>query len=251
MELNKLVSFTDKLLNIGAYSDYAPNGLQVEGSADVKKIVTGVSANQALFEESVNREANLILVHHGLFWHKADNRPIQLMRKRLNILFQHDVSLLAYHLPLDFHLVYGNNIQFAKMLGLKFETTYADNLTKLLLFLGKLDKKMTGEQFSARLTKRLHRQPFYIQGKTKTIENVAWCVGAAQSGVYAAVKAGADAYITGEVSEPTVSIAQETGIHFFAAGHHATEMFGVQALGEHLATTFNLEHEFINIFNPV
>ena len=251
MDLNKLVCFLDELLSVDTYADYAINGLQVEGRSIVKKIITGVSANQALFNQAIAKEADLILVHHGLFWNKADNRPIQLMRQRLDILFRHNVSLVAYHLPLDFHLVYGNNIQFAKILGVDFERTHYDKMTKLILFLGELDKKMTGDDLSTRLTKRLHRKPFYIPGRTKTIRKIAWCVGGAQSGLYAAVKAGVDAYITGEVSEPVVSIAHETGIHFFAAGHHATEMFGVQALGEHLASKFNLAHQFIDITNPV
>jgi len=251
MDLNELVCFADELLSVDNYSDYATNGLQVEGRSTVKKIITGVSANQALFDQAIAQKADLILVHHGLFWHKADNRPIQLMRKRLDVLFRHNVSLLAYHLPLDFHLIYGNNIQFAKVLGFNFEKTHCDRGTDLLIFLGELDQEITGENLSDRLTKRLHRKPFHIAGQTKTIRKIAWCVGGAQSGLYAAAKAGVDAYITGEVSEPIVSIAHETGMHLFAAGHHATEMFGVQALGEHLATKFNLEHQFINIDNPV
>jgi dinuclear metal center YbgI/SA1388 family protein len=251
MDLKTLVDYTNNLLCINDYSDYALNGLQVEGKNCIRKIVTGVSANQALFDQAIAADADLILVHHGLFWHKADNRPVQLMRRRLDLLFRHNISLLAYHLPLDFHLTYGNNIQFAKELGFVFEKTCMSDIANLLLFFGTLDKRIDGNSLANRLTKRLSRQPFYIPGTVQKIHTVAWCVGGAQSGLYSAATLGADAYITGEVSEPTVAIARETGIHFYAAGHHATEMFGIQALGRHLASAFNLDHQFINIENPV
>jgi dinuclear metal center YbgI/SA1388 family protein len=251
MTLHRIVDFTDNLLDVSAFSDYALNGLQVEGKKNVRKIVTGVSANQALFEQAIDAKADLILVHHGLFWHKADNRPVQLMRKRLDILFQHNISLLAYHLPLDFHLSYGNNIQFAKALDFRFERTCTDKMTGLVLSLGKLNKTMEGHALADWLMRRLSRQPFYIAGKVKKIHNIAWCVGGAPGGLYQAAKQGADAYITGEASEPVVAMAREMGVHFYAAGHHATEMFGVQALGEHLALEFDLEHQFINIDNPI
>jgi dinuclear metal center YbgI/SA1388 family protein len=251
MELKTLIDFLDSLLSVQDVVDFCPNGLQVEGRSSIQKIVTGVSANQALFTKAVDAKADAILVHHGLFWYKADYRPIQLMRKRLDILFRHNISLLAYHLPLDFHLKYGNNIQFAKKLDFVFEEIYRDKLIDIPVFMGKVKSSVTGEALADRLKMRLNRVPFYIPGRTPSIEKVAWCVGGAPTGLYTAAEQGADAYITGEISEPIFSTARELGIHFYAAGHHASEMFGIQALGQYAAQKFELDHQFINIDNPV
>jgi dinuclear metal center YbgI/SA1388 family protein len=251
MELTELTAFFDTLLSSHDIKDFCPNGLQVEGRASVQKIITGVSANQALFESAAANHADVVLVHHGLFWHKQDNRPIKLMRQRLDVLFRHNMSLLAYHLPLDFHLTYGNNIQFAKKIGFAFKKIYRDKMNDIPFFFGTPHETLSGEALADRLRQRLDRNPFYLPGTANIIKKVAWCVGAASSAVCAAALHGADAYITGEVSEPAFAVAREMGIHFYGAGHHASEMFGVQALGQHAAEKFGLTHQFININNPI
>ena len=249
--LDKLTEYTDRLLDIADIHDYCPNGLQVEGRPRIKHLVAGVTACQALLDAAIYKKADAILVHHGYFW-KSEPATITGLRKtRLQTLLRHDVGLLAYHLPLDCHPLYGNNVQLAKILDIIPDTAKnAKNRTSLVLT-GCPDRPQSAEDFAQHLQQRLGRQPLVIPGKSGTIRRIAWCTGAAQSFIDQAVDEGVDAYLTGEVSEQTVHTAREAGIHFFAAGHHATERYGVQALGRHLAEQFDLQFSFIDIDNPV
>ena len=249
--LSELANYTDELLNIAQYQDYCPNGLQVEGKKTVETLISGVTASQALLDAAVQANADAVIVHHGYFWKGEDPRIIGMKKTRLQTLLASQVSLLAYHLPLDDHPELGNNAQLAKRLNLvpkgKFGRAPGDQIGVF----GNIFQAMTPEQFNRHLTNVLGREPLHVAGHSAHIDTVAWCTGAAQSYIEQAVTIGVDAFITGEVSEQTVHIARETGIHFFAAGHHATERYGVQALGQHLANQFKLKHKFIDIDNPV
>ena len=249
--LDELVAYCDRLLEVERFQDYCPNGLQVEGKNEVTRIVTGVTASQALLDAAVSAKADLLLVHHGYFW-KGENPCLTgLKQRRLKTLLQHEMSLLAYHLPLDAHPALGNNAQLAKRLGLVTESVFGNGHGVEIACLGRLEKPLSAAEFARSIGEALDRQPQHISGRTEKIQRVAWCTGAAQSYFEAAVERGVDAFISGEISEPTVHIARESGVHYFAAGHHATERDGVQALGEHLASQFALEHRYIEIDNPV
>jgi dinuclear metal center YbgI/SA1388 family protein len=205
----------------------------------------------ALIDEAIKAEADAILVHHGYFWKGEDPCITGMKRRRLQRLLESETSLLAYHLPLDAHPELGNNAQLARVLGLQSSGTFGPEDGLQLGHSALLEKVMSGESMAQHITKRLGRAPLHIPAVSKSIRTVGWCTGAAQSYIKAAVAHGLDAFISGEISEPTVHIARECGIHYFAAGHHATERFGVQALGEYLAGTFDLRHRFIDIDNPV
>ncbi len=248
--LNDITTHLASFLNVASFQDYCPNGLQVEGRFDVNKIVTGVTACQSLLDAAVAREADAILVHHGYFWRGDDPVIKGPMKRRLQLLLQHDISLLAYHLPLDAHPDIGNNALLAKALGINILGEF-DVGQPGLGWLGELNKPVTSEAFSAHINTALQRNPLCIDGSKAPLKKIAWCTGAAQDFITAAAQAGADAFITGEVSERTVHLARELGIAFYAAGHHATERFGIQALGEHLQQQFAVDCEFIDIDNPV
>jgi len=233
------------------FKDYCPNGLQVEGRKEVSKLVSGVTACQELIEAAVEVRADALLVHHGYFWKGEDQSISGIKKTRIEALLKHDISLLAYHLPLDVHRDFGNNVQLAAQLGFSIEGELGKQNNHPIGLTGSVNQESDFVSLTALLADKLERQPLAIEGKSKTIKTVAWCTGAAQNYIELAVAAGVDAYITGEVSEPTVHIARESGIHFFSAGHHATERYGVQALGEYLASKFGLDHEFIDIDNPV
>lgn len=239
------------LLRPEQFKDYCPNGLQVEGSAYVGKIVSGVTACQALIDRAIELEADLILVHHGYFWRGENETITGIKRKRVQTLLAHNINLLAYHLPLDAHAVLGNNAQLGKLLG--FETTgdLGKQNNHSIGLTGTLETPMSPQALGELIGQRLGREALHIAGGPDKIATVAWCTGAAQGFIEQAVSAGVDAYITGEVSEPTVHIARESGIHFYAAGHHATERYGVQAVAKHLVDKFGLAHEFVDIDNPV
>lgn len=246
-----LLSYLKTLLVPEQYRDYCPNGLQVSGKKEVYHIISGVSANQALIEEAISHKADLLLVHHGYFWKGEDPCIVGLKHSRLKLLLEHNINLVAYHLPLDAHLELGNNMQLARVLGFIPEGQLSSGEQPALTWHGKLQHAMTGFALSEHIEKALSRKPLYIEGNAEQIETVAWCTGAAQDFIETAVAHGCDAFITGEVSERTVDIARETGIHFYAAGHYATERYGIQALGEHLAQQFDIVHQFIEIENPV
>ncbi len=251
IELNQLVSYSDALLQSSAISDYCPNGLQVEGRSQVKRILCGVTACQALLDEAVKWRADLVLVHHGYFWKGGDSRIRGIKKRRLATLLQHDISLLAYHLPLDVHPVYGNNVQLAAQLGLEIEGSLEPDNPRSVGLAGRLKTPATLAQFAARVARVLGREPLCIAGGDKVIERLGWCTGAAQGYIEQAAQLQLDAYLSGEISEPTVHSAREHAVHYIAAGHHATERYGVQALGQHLAEQFGLQWRFVDIDNPV
>ncbi len=249
VKLSKLVSYIDGLLGVDGFNDYAPNGLQVEGGAFVSRLVTGVTASMELLEAAVRCKADTVLVHHGYFW-KGENPCITGMkRRRLACLLKNDLNLLAYHLPLDAHAVYGNNSRLGELMGIEVEGRFASK-EKIGMY-GRLPEAVSGAVFADRLAGILKRQPLHISVDDLPIRRIAWCSGGAQSYFEEAVALQVDAYVSGEISEQTMHIAKECGVHYFAAGHHATERYGVQALGEHLAEKYDIEHTFIDIPNPV
>jgi dinuclear metal center YbgI/SA1388 family protein len=244
---SEIESFLNTLLEPGKFNDYGPNGLQVEGKAEVRKLVSGVTASRALIEAAVEAGADAILVHHGLFWRGQDGRVTGWLKDRLALLLGQEISLFAYHLPLDAHPELGNNAQFGAKLKLAAEVRFGD---QDLGFLGTAAQALTPAALSALLQFRIGRPPVVAEGDGRPIRRVAWCTGGAQGMFEAAIAAGADAYITGEISEPQFHIARETGVAFFACGHHATERFGAPAVGARVAQEFAIEHEFIDIANP-
>jgi len=250
--LDELVSYTDTLLNSAAFQDYCPNGLQVEGRREVRRLVSGVTASQALVDAAVAAGADAVLVHHGYFWKDEDPRVTGMKRRRLAALLAADVSLIAYHLPLDAHPELGNNAQLARVLGLPVEGWFGGGgHGPDLACHGRLPAARTAADLAADIGNALGREPQLIAGGDHPVRRVGWCTGAAQSYITVAAALGLDAFISGEVSEQTVHVARECGIHFYAAGHHATERFGVRALGEYLAAHFDLEYVFADIANPV
>lgn len=245
MQLSELVAYTNRLLAVENFNDYCPNGLQVEGRGEVQTLIGGVTACQALLDAAIAQRADAILVHHGWFWKNEDPRIVGMKQRRLAALLRHDISLIAYHLPLDAHPELGNNAQLAGRLDITVTGTAG------LLMLGELAEPVSGADFAARIETRLQRRPLHIPGSDAPIRRLAWCSGAAQSSIETAFSEGVDAFLTGEASEPTVHFARENRLHFFAAGHHATERAGVQVLGAHLAQRFALRFAFIDIDNPV
>jgi len=251
LQRNELIAYLNALLDRDEFQDYAPNGLQVEGKNQIKKVVTGVTANQALIEAAIKADADLLLVHHGFFWKGEDARVIGMKQRRLKALLNANLNLAAYHLPLDAHPTLGNNAQLAQRLGITVKQRFSAGGTRDLLWLGELPEALSAQQLAKQLEQQLQRPPLLINAGEQMIKTLAWCSGAAQGFIEQALELDADAYLSGEISEQTTHIAQECGIHYFAAGHHATERFGVQALGRHLAKTYSLDHQFIDIDNPV
>lgn len=246
---DEIVRRVDEWLQPGRFQDYCPNGLQVEGKSEVRRIVSGVTASQAFIDAALEAGADLLLVHHGYFWKGEDQRIQGMKKQRLQTLLAQDVSLLAYHLPLDAHAELGNNRQLAERLGIQGAKPL--NPDGGLVWVGELETAMSAEAFAGLLEDRLARRPLHVGGGRADIRKVAWCTGAAQGFINQALEAGVDAYVSGEISEPTVHTARECGIHYFSAGHHATERYGVQAVGERLARELGVEHQFIDIDNPV
>ena len=244
----------DALLQPDQFNDYGPNGLQVEGKDRVRKIVSGVTASRALIEAAIEAQADAIFVHHGLFWRGQDGRVTGWMKHRLSLLLQHDINLFAYHLPLDAHTELGNNAQLGLMLGLKAFDGAAGRFGEQNL--GFFGARADGRNFAkaaslANHVERVLMRPVaLVDVPDKTIKKVAWCTGGAQSYFEAAIAAGADAFITGEISEPQAHYARECGVAYLACGHHATERYGAPAVADHVARQFGLEHEFIDIDNP-
>jgi len=239
------------LLRPEQFKDYCPNGLQVEGRGEVSTLITGVTACKALIDRAISEHADMLLVHHGYFWRGEDPSVTGIKRARIQALLANDISLFAYHLPLDVHPELGNNVQLGRLLGLQPSGEFANYQGRNVGLIGSLESSCSIPEFTGLLESRLHRKPLVIEGDRTQINTVAWCTGAAQNYIEEAVDAGADAFVTGEVSESTVHIARESGIAFFSAGHHATERYGVQALGSYLADQFQLQHSFIDIDNPV
>ncbi|MBP6095229.1 MAG: Nif3-like dinuclear metal center hexameric protein [Methyloversatilis sp.] len=242
-----LQRYLDELLDTARFKDYCPNGLQVEGAPEVAKVLCGVTASMALIEAAIESGANTILVHHGWFWRGEDSRVTGLRRARLASLLANDINLLAYHLPLDAHPELGNNAQLGKVLGFKPTGVTGE---QGLLWLGAPDCSLTAAEVCANAGRQLSREPLLVGDPDRIVRRVAWCTGGAQGMFEQAVEAGADAYISGEISEQTTHIARESGVPYIAAGHHATERYGVRALGAHLAGRFGLTVEFVDIDNP-
>jgi dinuclear metal center YbgI/SA1388 family protein len=248
--LATLVEEADRYLNAARISDYCPNGLQVEGRPQVRRIVSGVTASQALVDAAVEAEADVLLVHHGYFW-KGENPCITGMkRRRLQTLLANDISLLAYHLPLDVHAEVGNNVQLAAQLGITVEGPLEPENPLTVGLIGSLAESMSPRDFARHVHQVLGREPLLVEGD-EMIRRVGWCTGGGQGYIDQAIAAGVDLYLTGEASEQTFHSARENGISFIAAGHHATERYGVQALGDYLARRFAIEHLFIDCPNPI
>ena len=251
VSLKQLENDLKELLKPELFRDYCPNGLQVEGRLEISRIVSGVTACKALIDAAAGQGADLLLVHHGYFWRGEDPSISGLKKSRIESLLKHQINLMAYHLPLDVHRQLGNNVQLAKVLGFEIDGELGKQNNHPIALTAEFADPPSFVEMKKLLQNKLGREPFAIEGGEGPIKSVAWCTGAAQNHIQLAVEAGVDAYITGEVSEPTVHIAREAGLHFFAAGHHATERYGVQALGNYLAEKYSLEHQFIDIDNPV
>jgi dinuclear metal center YbgI/SA1388 family protein len=248
MLLNELRDYNASLLQTNLFKDYCPNGMQVEGREQVRRIATAVTASQQVLDAAIAWGADAILVHHGYFWRNEETTIVGIKKKRIAQLLRNDVSLLAYHLPLDAHAELGNNAQLGKLLGLVEQGRFGE---QNIAWLGALAQPQTLTQLTQQIAHDLQRTPQVIGDSNKSIRKVAWCSGAAQGYFEAAIAQGVDAYITGEISEQNFHLANETGVAFIAAGHHATERFGIQALGEHLAEKFGLEHRFFDQANPI
>ncbi|WP_341743594.1 Nif3-like dinuclear metal center hexameric protein [Azonexus hydrophilus] len=248
MKLDELTLYLDELLQAPKYRDYCPNGLQVEGCGEVTHIVAGVTASQKLLDLAVERGAQAVLVHHGYFWKGEDGRITGMRRKRLATLLGNGISLLAYHLPLDAHPELGNNAQLAALFGWLPEGRFGE---QDIGWFGRLPAPATLAEVSAGINAALGRQALVIGDSARPIRRVAWCSGGAQGYFEQAIALGVDLYLSGEISEQTVHLAEESGVAYVAAGHHATERYGVKALAAHLQARFALECSFIDLDNPV
>ncbi len=248
MDRIELELYLNNLLESARFKDYCPNGLQVEGRRRVEKIATGVTASLAFLEAALEWGADAVLVHHGYFWRNEAPQITGRKYRRLKTLLAHDLNLFAYHLPLDAHPEFGNNAQLGARMGLMGEQRFGE---QDLGWIATLPMPITLAHFAAQVEQTLGRAPLVLGDTDWQLRRVAWCTGAAQGYFDAAIDAGADVFLTGEVSEPTLHTSAESGVAFLAAGHHATERFGVQALGAHLSEAFDIEHLFIDIHNPV
>ena len=236
------------LLNVAGFEDYGPNGLQVEGRGDVRRIVSGVTASLALIDAAIADGADAIIVHHGLFWRGQDGRLVGWLGQRVRRLMAHGINLFAYHLPLDAHAELGNNAQLGLRLGLVADARFG---AQALGFAGPAGANRSLAALAASVQSALGgRSPLVLPGDGRALTRIGWCTGGAQGYFEAAIAAGVDAFLTGEVSEPQAHLARETGVAFLACGHHATECFGAPALAAHVAERFGLEHRFIEIANP-
>ena len=248
MKRDELIRYLDEVLDAGRFKDYCPNGLQVEGSAEVRRVVAGVTASQALVEAAIERKADAILVHHGWFWRGEDGRVTGFRKARMRSLMLHDINLIAYHLPLDAHPELGNNAQLASRLGWSVEGRFGE---QDLGCFGRLPQAMSLSELAPSIEAALGRRPLVVGNGERSIRRIAWCSGGAQGYFEQAAALGVDAYLSGEISEQTVHLARESGVAFISAGHHATERFGVQALAENLQSRFSISCEFVDIDNPV
>ena len=248
MKLEALVDYLDGLLEPGKFRDYCPNGLQVEGRAEVRRVVTGVTASQALLDVAVARGADAVIVHHGYFWKGEDGRVTGMRRQRLRTLLNHDISLLAYHLPLDAHPQLGNNAQLGAAFGWQADGRFGE---QDIGWLGRVPADQTLAGLTAHVGDRLGRVPLVIGDARRPIRRIAWCSGGAQGYFEQAIALGVDAYVSGEISEQTVHLARESGVAYLAAGHHATERGGVRALAAHLDGRDDLACDFVDLDNPV
>jgi dinuclear metal center YbgI/SA1388 family protein len=248
--LNQIIDYCDTLLSVADYQDYAPNGLQVEGRAEVQRIVSGVTASQALIDAAIERGADLLLVHHGYFWKGESPTITGIKQRRIKALLDNGISLLAYHLPLDGHDSLGNNAQLGERFGIAVEGRFGQGPAGGIAMHGSLPQAMNAVELTTLVGGKLGREPLLIEGGKHPIRRIGWCSGGAEGYIEQAAALGLDAYISGEVSEPTAHLARELGIHYLGAGHHATERYGAMALGKHLSDHFYLENHFVDIPNP-
>lgn len=247
MQLKQLCDFCDELLKVNDFKDYCPNGLQVESTSEVNRIVCGVTASQALIDAAIAQQADTLIVHHGYFW-KGEAAPITGFKgRRIASLLRNNINLLAFHLPLDAHAEVGNNAQLARLMGWTIESKFGE---QDIVFQGTLPEARTLSELAADIDTKLDTQALVIAAGDHPIRRLAWCTGAAQGFIEAAAEQGVDAFVSGEISENTVHFAREMGVHYIAAGHHATERYGVQALARAVADRFNIEQQFIDIANP-
>jgi len=242
-----LRAYLDSLLEAARYRDYCPNGLQVEGVEPIRRVVCGVTASQALIEAAVERGADALLVHHGWFWKAEDGRVTGFRKRRMARLLAHDINLFAYHLPLDAHPVLGNNAQLARHLGWTIDGRFGE---QEIGFVGMPPAPLPAAGLVQQMERSLGRTPLLIGDPAREVRRIAWCSGGAQAYFEDALATGADVFVSGEISEQTVHLARETGMAFIAAGHHATERFGVMALAGHLEQEFGIACEFVDIDNP-
>jgi dinuclear metal center YbgI/SA1388 family protein len=244
----QLAAYCDEILAVATIEDYCPNGLQALGTRPVMRLVSGVTASRALIDAAIAERADALLVHHGWFWKGDDPRLVGMHGRRVRAVLGNGLALLAYHLPLDKHPELGNNRQLARVLDID-DPTPAD--AEGLIWLGRLAAPRAGTELAAMVAEQLGREPLHVRGKHGgRVQRIAWCTGGAQRYIGRAAELGADLYLSGEISEQTVHEARELGIDYIAAGHHATERYGVQALGAHVAEHFGIEHRFIDIDNP-
>jgi dinuclear metal center YbgI/SA1388 family protein len=248
MKLSALNNYLNEILQPSRFSDYCPNGLQIEGRHEVHSIVTGVTASQALIDKAVALKADAILVHHGYFWRGESQEIVGMKKRRIQTLLQHDINLFAYHLPLDAHPQFGNNVMLGKQLGFVIDAWLDD---KQMVAKTTLPNTMKLDDLAELINVQLSRTPQVVASSNALIRTVAWCTGAAQQHIDLAIAADVDVYISGEISEQTIHAVRESATSYIAAGHHATERYGVQALGNHLAQQFGLAHEFVDIDNPI
>jgi len=248
MKRKELTRYLDELLGAGRFRDYCPNGLQVEGRPEVQRLVAGVTATQALLDAALARSADAVLVHHGWFWRGEDGRVTGIRKARLQTLLKHDLNLIAYHLPLDSHPEFGNNAQLAKRFGWVADERFGEQDVG---WLGYLESPSSASAIAGHVGNALQRTPLLVGDGERRVRRVGWCSGAAQGLFEQAIALGVDLYLSGEISEQTVHLARESGVAYIAAGHHASERYGVLALAEHLAERFGLDCQFVDIDNPV
>ena len=246
----ELLQAFDGLLQPERFKDYGPNGLQVEGKADISRVVSGVTASRALIEAAIAARADAIFVHHGLFWRGQDGRVTGWMKQRLQLLLAHDINLFAYHLPLDAHPELGNNAQLGRVLGLTPDARFGDQDLGFAAPAAFASGQALADHVAQSLGRTVTWVPPDGAAAQRPVRRVAWCTGGAQGYFEAAIAAGADVFVTGEISEPQAHLARETGVGFIAAGHHATERYGAPAVAAQVAHQFGLAHEFIEIDNP-
>jgi dinuclear metal center YbgI/SA1388 family protein len=243
----EIESYLHTLLDVGRFRDYGPNGLQVEGKPEVRRLVSGVTASRALIDAATEDGADAILVHHGLFWRGQDGRITGWLKQRIERLLAHQINLFAYHLPLDAHAELGNNAQLGRVLSLTADARFGE---QDLGFIGAAESPLRFDDLADRVRTQLGRSVVAVPGDGRPLRRIAWCTGGAQGYFEGAIAAGADAFITGEISEPQAHYARETGVAFIACGHHASERYGAPAVAEHVAQRFGLSHRFIDIDNP-
>lgn len=246
----ELQQYLNELLQVDRIRDFCPNGLQVEGRQQITTVVTGVTASQALLDQAIALNADAILVHHGYFWKNEPQVITGMKKRRIQALLQADVNLFGYHLPLDVHPEFGNNAQLAKVLGWPQPLPFPGIEPQGVVMSCTLPEPISSEQLGEHIASRLNRPLTVRIDSPQPIQRVAWCTGGGQGYIDQAANAGCDAFISGEISEQTTHSAVEQGLAYFAAGHHATERYGIKALGEHIADKFGLTHHFIDIDNP-